>query len=647
MQVALPVETLFRTTDPRSRLAIRLGLVFAALSIAVSIIASVATGRLSEAAIEREVGAFYAGRAQHIADSIDFSIQSTRSTLRLTAGAVEASGMAGGPDAQRALLAALAADVPDAAWLGVADLGGRVRSATGGRLEGADLSGRKWFDDALHGTSVQGPYVIPELEAAHRTPPDEEGRRFLLVSAPLTGGDGRVVGVILAAIAMRRIEALPWRAGDSRTTAKPVDILLLTAKGDLVGQLLDDGNPARSRVSAHTLQPLTTAPQRPGSGSITTRTHLVGYARSRGYADFGGTGWMVAIREEKRTAFRPARQAAAAIGALCLGLGLALSLSGVIGTRMTLRGLEHIAASAAALQAGRSVEFVPLPGRDEVAELSRVLAALVNDLQKSKRELAELNRGLDQTIVERTREIRRLSEEAKSAAITRERLRMSHDLHDTLAHTLLAVLTHVRMLRKVHRLKPALVEEELARADEAIQEGLQLARTSIAELRHLAVRDDGLGPAVRARVKRLKQTVEIEAKVQIDDAAAVLTGPAAEAAYRIVDEALHNVSAHSAAAHVHVRVTLAGNPGDAAKDAKLMASVEDDGKGFDPTAVPDGHYGILGMREQAEALGAKLTMASQIGVGTRICLEAPLSVGHVESAEMVGPAGFEPTTTPL
>src|ERR1700754_577602 len=145
MHVALPVETLFRATDPRSRLAIRLGLVFAALSIAVSIVASLATGRLSETAIEREVGAFYASRAQHIADSIDFSIQSTRSTLRLTAGAVVASGAAGGRDAQRALLAALEADVPDAAWLGVVDLGGRVQAATEGRLEGENFSGRKWF----------------------------------------------------------------------------------------------------------------------------------------------------------------------------------------------------------------------------------------------------------------------------------------------------------------------------------------------------------------------------------------------------------------------------------------------------------------------------------------------------------------------
>ena len=616
-KVIAAARRLLRAIDPRARLATRIGLVFAALSIAVSAAAAFATSDLSKRAIEREVGAFYAGRAQHIADSIDFRIQATRSALHLMAGAVEASGVQHGPEAQRLLVTALKTDMPDAAWIGVVDPTGTVRAADDGRLEGVDFSHLTWFEDALRGKSVTGPDAFSALAAKLDQPPDAESRRFLFISEPQPDSAGRMAGLVIVAIPMRRIEALPWRVNDTRLVSRPVDILLLSSSGRLIGQLLDDGNRHNNAVSDRFIRPLIATPPEVGTGSMTTRTYLVGYARSRGFGDFTGTGWIVAVRESKRTAFLPAHQAATLIGLLCLGFGLALSLSGAVGTRMILRGLEGIVDSAAALKTGHAIELQPLAGRDEVAVLSRSLAALVNDLQKSRRDLAGLNRDLDRRILERTQEIRRLSEQAQAAAITRERLRMSRDLHDTLAHTLLAVLTQVRMMRKILRLKPALVEAELGRAESAIQEGLAFARKSIADLRYHAVRDDGLGPALEARIRRLQDRVEIEAAFEIEAAAATLTGPVAETAYRILDEALHNVSAHAEASHVHVTVGLeAGHC--------LVAVIADDGKGFDPETLPDGHYGIHGMREQAEALGAALDITRRAGGGTCVRLAAPL-----------------------
>jgi hypothetical protein len=76
-------------------------------------------------------------------------------------------------------------------------------------------------------------------------------------------------------------------------------------------------------------------------GSLTTGDFLVGFARSKGYGDFKGTGWTVVVREAKGSAYLPAHQAAIAIGLSCLILGLALSCSAVLGTRFILRGLSR------------------------------------------------------------------------------------------------------------------------------------------------------------------------------------------------------------------------------------------------------------------------------------------------------------------
>jgi signal transduction histidine kinase len=92
------------------------------------------------------------------------------------------------------------------------------------------------------------------------------------------------------------------------------------------------------------------------------------------------------------------------------------------------------------------------------------------------------------------------------------------------------------------------------------------------------------------------------------------------ALYRIVQEALSNVVKHAQAQHVEVRL----NYGD-----QLLVFIRDDGRGFE---MPDrmdalsdqGHFGLIGMRERAELIGAQLAIQSMPGVGTTIALHIPL-----------------------
>ena len=81
-----------------------------------------------------------------------------------------------------------------------------------------------------------------------------------------------------------------------------------------------------------------------------------------------------------------------------------------------------------------------------------------------------------------------------------------------------------------------------------------------------------------------------------------------EALYRIAQEALHNVVRHSGARHARVEIER--------QPDGIRARVVDDGHGFDPQAVSDGHLGLAGMRARAERLGGRLSVVSKMGRGT-------------------------------
>ena len=86
---------------------------------------------------------------------------------------------------------------------------------------------------------------------------------------------------------------------------------------------------------------------------------------------------------------------------------------------------------------------------------------------------------------------------------------------------------------------------------------------------------------------------------------------------RIVQEALSNVSRHADATVVRVRAV--------ADAAGLSLAIRDNGRGFDPAAVPDGHYGVVSMRERAALISADLSIESRPDGGTTVLVRLPLS----------------------
>jgi signal transduction histidine kinase len=614
---------LSQVLDPRSSLAARIIWVFGALSILLSVLAGLYVANVSRGAVEREIGALYASRAQHIADAIDLRIQAGSDTMQLAASVLGTAKETDVSVITEKLVENMRNHLGDAVWVGVTDASGIVLAGDNNRLEGEILAGTSWFISAQRGQYVSGPERFPSLEKVLGNSGVDGGkvRDFLLINVPMRNDNGSILGFAVACFDMAWIEEIQLRAGESLAGARPIDLFLLDGKGAMINMVMDGVVPPETDLSDRIKQTITSIPQKQSMGYLTTDNYLIGFARSKGLPGVAGTGWISVVREAKVSAYRPANKTALTIALSCLGLGLGLTIAAALGIRYILRGLAGIAKSADALRLGQTREFAETQGGDEIARISHSLATLFNNQKKTNEELADLNRNLDQKIIERTREVQRLSEETRNAAITRDRLRMSRDLHDTLAHTMLAMLTQIRLLQKLYKARPELLSEELMNAEKAAQEGLNMARNAVTELRYFAVRDDGLGSAIGKLVKRLKERMEINVVAEIDEAAANLAGPKAETAYRIVEESLHNIEKHSAAKRVDIGIELdqtdPGNP-------LLKISIGDDGNGFDPRAPTPGHFGLLGMREQADVLGAKFEVRSAVGMGTQIALRVPM-----------------------
>jgi signal transduction histidine kinase len=156
---------------------------------------------------------------------------------------------------------------------------------------------------------------------------------------------------------------------------------------------------------------------------------------------------------------------------------------------------------------------------------------------------------------------------------------------------------------------PGKAREQLAQLRELQKEALAEMRALIFELRPGNLEQDGLVRALKTHAAALQGRLGLPIVVE-SDLTDRLPLPAEEVLYRIAQEALHNVVKHAAARQVRVEVRR--------HDGGVRLRVEDDGKGFDPAAVPDGHLGLAGMRARSERVGAQFLCTSQPGEGTTV-----------------------------
>lgn len=212
------------------------------------------------------------------------------------------------------------------------------------------------------------------------------------------------------------------------------------------------------------------------------------------------------------------------------------------------------------------------------------------------------------------------SAEVRFASLARARLRLARDLHDTLVHSIVSLLTQIRLIRHFLSTDPARVSGGLVTAEEVAISGLTRAREAIARLR---MPDElELMPDVEEMLSDFTARTGVEVSTDIDDGTREGLLHHGMTVKRILSEALRNVEVHARARSVQFRALEE----QAAVGQRLVVEIRDDGRGFDPMEPHPGHFGLIGMAEFAELVGGDCLVESSPGAGTLVRISLPLAL---------------------
>jgi signal transduction histidine kinase len=210
-----------------------------------------------------------------------------------------------------------------------------------------------------------------------------------------------------------------------------------------------------------------------------------------------------------------------------------------------------------------------------------------------------------------------------------ERTRIARELHDTLLQSFQALMFHFQAVND--QLPPGQAKEAMERvldqADRAIIEG----REAIQNLRSSTTLTNELAQAMTALGQELAGTPNGEGGsatflVSVEGQPRELHPIVRDDIYRVAREALRNAFCHAQASQIEGEITYG--------DRLLRLRIRDNGKGIDPKllgAGRDGHWGLPGMRERAQQIGAQLDLWSEVGKGTEVELRIPGSIAYETS----------------
>jgi signal transduction histidine kinase len=192
-----------------------------------------------------------------------------------------------------------------------------------------------------------------------------------------------------------------------------------------------------------------------------------------------------------------------------------------------------------------------------------------------------------------------------AAASLEERRRLARDVHDGLAQEIAFIGRNVRLLRE-QGAEPQLVERILHGVARAQDESRRVIGALSAKPDEPL--EQALAEAARDAALRYGASVDMEL-----DSGIALSPREREAVVRIASEAVSNAARHSGAETLRLYLERL--------DAGMRLGVVDDGEGFDDDEQPRRGFGLVTMKDRAEALGGKLSIDSRRGSGTRVELE--------------------------
>lgn len=210
----------------------------------------------------------------------------------------------------------------------------------------------------------------------------------------------------------------------------------------------------------------------------------------------------------------------------------------------------------------------------------------------------------------------RLYERTRELTVLDERNRLARELHDAMTQTMFSLRLTLETASALLDDDPAATRPVLADARALVDRAFEELRSLVFQLRPPALDDEGLAVSIAKYVDVAARSAGLRAAFDTD---ADLLLPAANESqlFRIVQEAVTNVLRHAGARTIAVSLRR--------RDGTVVATVTDDGKGFDTEArsVTALHLGLTSMRERAESVGGHVDITSTPGAGTSVRVEVP------------------------
>lgn len=312
------------------------------------------------------------------------------------------------------------------------------------------------------------------------------------------------------------------------------------------------------------------------------------------YSPIAPVGWGLVTEESWQSVESPLLQNTL-IAPLVLVPVLLISLVALwFGARQVIQPLQKLEAEASQLSTGDFKEIEkPVGGIAEIRHLQDQLILMAQKVQAAQQSLHDYIGSI-------------------TAGQEEERRRIARDLHDDTIQSLIALKQRVQLARmetKNGSAKPITEIETLA------EDTIENLRRTIRALRPIYLEDLGLVTALEMLTKETEKTSGLEIEFLRKGMERRLSPPVELALYRMAQEAISNVVRHAGASHAQLSIHF--------QPQVVILEVSDNGKGFEvpksPSEfAPNGHFGLLGLHERSELIGAELKINSSTEHGTRV-----------------------------
>jgi signal transduction histidine kinase/ligand-binding sensor domain-containing protein len=218
-----------------------------------------------------------------------------------------------------------------------------------------------------------------------------------------------------------------------------------------------------------------------------------------------------------------------------------------------------------------------------------------------------------------------------------ERTRIARELHDTLLQTLHGLMFQFQAVRNLMPRRPDAAIQSLDDAINETEKALAEGRNAIQGLRSEPMANGNLAELLRATSRELATSGTAKQAPPVFDLVEegerqTLSPIAKNEICRIALEILRNAFWHAQAHRIEAEIRY--------DDHMLRVRIRDDGTGIDPKVLKDGgragHWGLRGVRERAQRIGAQLDFWSEAGAGTEVQLAVPAAVAYERPRDDVG-----------